>query len=530
MHNKQPKAFGHNVENDSLPVINSKISHDVIDIPNVDNDLSTYSKFFALYSRAPETYSLYNVEEKQASKFSTQWDNFVAILKKTKGYKTSNGIQEYMIPPAYAFNFTGINNLPIKVSEYSKEGEDQIRGAVTSIEHENEFNDWFVSHILDQSRISYNSFPKIVKNDGQDYGKMVTDFFAAELKNSIKEDEWETGNGYEYFLKRVRYYTNRNLKIEAVLPAFPCKSSNMQKVNGCVPDKGEELALRTLLKFTKDVEAFYPPGMRIWIVSDGHVFSDCIGVDDDKVDDFSALLHKLFKGIAPESENIGFVGLKDVFFNGAGASRFNNKWVSEIELKHYCGTKINPDAELCRQILMMGCDTDCGKLKTQIEIPNHPRLHLYRGFSRFMVEDLCLLPFFENASRKYFKRTVCKVAFEMIKRNDAYSNLVELIFPHHLRFSIHAHTNSGPKYGIKVVSPKMCKTIRNLDSDETPTFEDLLHIPTPWHNCVVKINDELYLTKNRVVKDALESGEYQGEWIDSDIPKGEGGYWNIVKI
>lgn len=40
----------------------------------------------------------------------------------------------------------------------------------------------------------------------------------------------------------------------------------------------------------------------------------------------------------------------------------------------------------------------------------------------------------------------------MIKRNDAYSNLVELMFPFHLRFSIHAHNNAGPKFGISLLS------------------------------------------------------------------------------
>ncbi len=34
---------------------------------------------------------------------------------------------------------------------------------------------------------------------------------------------------------------------------------------------------------SQDLVKIYPPGMKIWIVSDGHVFSDCIGVDDDVV-------------------------------------------------------------------------------------------------------------------------------------------------------------------------------------------------------------------------------------------------------
>ncbi|AMD21687.1 HFL169Cp [Eremothecium sinecaudum] len=532
MHNQQLKALEGDAVTDSLPVVIGNNGHKDVNIPHGSDDMSTYSKFLTIYSRCPETYMLYNAEVKQNTNFDTKWDEFAAVLKNTKGVKNSNCIVEYMIPSSEAEKFIGISGVAIKVSEYVKDGEEQVRGAVTTVENENEFNDWFIWHILDQARLDNSALPKrnIAVTEGKDYAKMVTDFFASELKNAIKEDEWGLG-GYEYFMNRVKYYTDRNARIEAVLPAFPCKSSNMQKVNGKLPDKGEEFALRTLLKFAEDVCAFYPPGMKVWIVSDGHVFSDCIGVDDDEVDNFTANLHKLYKGIAKKDNNmIGFYGLKDVFFNGAAAGKFDTNWVSDVEVDHYCGTKICPDSELCRKILIKGCDTDDGRLRKQIEIPDHPRLHLYRGFSRFMAEDLCLLPFFQNVSRKYFKKAVCKVAFNMIKRNDAYSNLVELVFPHHLRLSIHAHTNAGPKFGVKVVSPKICKTVKSLDSDDVPTFDDLLHIPTPWHNCVVRIGDDYYLAKNKVVTDALESGRYKGEWKEGDISRGEGGHWVINRV
>lgn len=125
------------------------------------------------------------------------------------------------------------------------------------------------------------------------------------------------------------------------------------------------------------------------------------------------------------------------------------------------------------------------------------------------------------------------IAFNMIKRNDAYSNLVELIFPHHLRISIHAHTNSGPKFGIKVISNEQCSIVSSLEDLDEPKFEDFLHIPTPWHNCVVKVEDEkekYFLTKSKVVKEALEKGMYDGVWKDTRFDIGEGGHFVIKKI
>lgn len=251
------------------------------------------------------------------------------------------------------------------------------------------------------------------------------------------------------------------------------------------------------------------------------------------VDSYTAHLHGLYRSLAePGTDAIGFAGLKDLFFEGESSESFDPRWVEEIELPHYTGTKICPDSELSRKILMKGCDTENGRLKKQLNIPDHPRLHLFRGFSKFMTEDLCLLPFFQGISRKGFKKVVAKVAFEMIKRNDAYSNLVELVFPHHMRLSIHAHTNSGPKFGIKIISPLQCKTIRSLDNEEEPTFEDLLHIPTPWHNCVVKIeeNERFYLTKTKTVMDAIENGNYEGTWVKTDVETGVGGHYLLRRV
>lgn len=316
-----------------------------------------------------------------------------------------------------------------------------------------------------------------------------------------------------------------------MLPAFPCKSSNFDKVGGLVPDKGEELALRRLIKATQDAAKIYPPGMKVWIVSDGHVFSDCIGVDDDIVSTYTAQLHQLYEKVKiPGVDAIGFCGLNDLFFGGAAASNFNFKFIEEVKLNHYTGTQICSVSDVSRAIMMKGCDTDDGRLRKQISIDGHPRLHLYRGFSRFMMEDLSRLPFFKDTSRKGFKKIISKIAFNMIRRNDAYSNLVELIFPHHMRLSIHAHTNSGPKFGIKVISPEQCHTVKSLEDIEEPKFEDLLHIPTPWHNCVVKIDGKRYvLTKSSIVREALENGSYEGEWIETSLESGEGGHFVITK-
>lgn len=519
---------------DCVPVIKEP-HHPYMDVDishgETNKDLSTYSKFLCLYTRNMSSYELFSIQDKQNCQFTEHWDEFSTKLQQKMGKKTKYDTTEYIFDTEEAVKMTPFHSVSIKVSEYKNSEENQVRGVITTIEGENDFNDWFVYHILCKCQLQY-SYQQQLSHE-IDYAELFTQYFEDNLKNTIHDDEWITMNGRGYFKERVEYFTKRFKRIECILPAFPCKSSNSNKVHGVVPDKGEELAFTRLIAATKEISQFYPPGMKLWVVSDGHVFSDCIGVDDDVVDSYTAHLHKLYKSLAESGfDSIGFAGLKDLFFEGESAASFDPMWVNEIELPHYTGTKICPKSELSRKIMMKGCDTENGRLKKQLSIPDHPRLHLFRGFSKFMTEDLSLLPYFSGISRKSFKKIVAKVAFEMIKRNDAYSNLVELVFPHHMRLSIHAHTNSGPKFGIKIISPNQCKTIKSLDDEEEPVFEDLLHIPTPWHNCVIKIEDNgrFFLTKTKTVVDAIENGNYEGTWIKTDVETGVGGHYLIRKV
>ncbi|CEP62887.1 Dit1p LALA0_S06e06128g [Lachancea lanzarotensis] len=499
-----------------------------IDVKQGTKDLSTFSKVLCIYTRKPDSFELNSIRDKQNSRFSEKWNDFIKFLKEAKVLEVGPaGLTERIIDNAKIESFTNLVNSPIKVTEFHQAGESQIRGIITTLENENQFNDWLIGHILEQARL--DSDEKHFRLNEKPYDELFTSYFADNLKNTTLKDEWESG-GREHFLERVKYFTDRYLTIECILPAFPCKSSNVNKVHGAIPDKGEELALRRLIAATREVQSFYPPGMKIWIVSDGHVFSDCIGVDDDVVDNYTAELHELYKRLAiPGVDAIGFVGLKELFLSDATMTNFDESMVSEIDLPHYTGSKICEVSELSRRILMKGFDTDDGTLRQQILIPGHPRLHLFRGFSKFMMDDLSHLSHFKESSKKGFKKVVSKVAFEMIKRNDAYSNLVELLFPHHLRFSIHAHTNSGPKFGVKIISKHQCKIVKSLDAQDEPSFEDLLHIPTPWHNCVIKLHDVYYLAKSKVAIDAITSGHYDGQWEDGGDEKDVGGHFVITK-
>ncbi|CCH43697.1 Spore wall maturation protein DIT1 [Wickerhamomyces ciferrii] len=506
----------------------------------VDN--STFSKFYSIYSR-DDSYNLLCYDNKAGFEIHAAWPQVVEKMKAMKEQNEAD-IKQY----GFTQDELDSSSLPIthegsvKVYEFKKFDETFTRGVIlkdftpsqtelaTIGGHQSKFHDWFAKLIVQDSRVEDSVKPTIM-DPAKQMANFVADFFAEHLKNTTNNDEWNNG-GREYFVDKVHYFTSRGAKIECVLPAFPCKSSNTQKVVGVFPDKGEELALRRLIFTARAIEQVYSPGMKIFIVSDGHVFSDCIGVDDDVVDAYTERLKYFYKHVKlsenADKDYIGFVSLKDLFFK-EDAEAFNEELIKDVQLPHYTGSKICEDAELSRRLLIAGCDTDAGKLREDVNTPDHPRLHLYRGFMRFMLEDLALHPVCKKMSKRNFKKTVSRVAFEMIKRNDAYSNLVELLFPFHLRLSIHAHTNAGPKYGIRLINTNECKIIKSLDSSDEPSFEDLLHIPTPWHNSIVKVEGHryIYLTKSRVVLDAVNQGIYTSEWNKGDFEAGIGGHFYL---
>lgn len=390
---------------------------------------------------------------------------------------------------------------------FERRTDGSVSGCITAMFDPSRFEVWFILTILTNGAICFaprGPFDASVP-------EKVTQLFETLIKNSARVDRWAEGRAG--FVKSVEFFVSRNIPIEAVLPAFPCKSSNFNKVASCFPDKGEELALLQVIDFVQAVEAVYPPGLKFFIVSDGHVFSDCIHVDDDVVDLYGEKLQELYQKVKPDGfDGIEFRGLNDCFVS-------DDKHViagdlAAVHVDHHVPTQLAEETETNRKILMLGCDDNAQVLREQISTPNHPRLYLYRGFNKFMAEDLAETEIAKLISRKKFKKLTSAVAFEMIRRNDAYSNLVELVFPFHLRLSIHAHHNAGPKYGICLLSRDICAPAGHNKDEE----DRLLHIPTPWHNSVFKIeNSDKYIVSPSLLSAEIDKqGELVGGWDEAE--------------
>lgn len=322
------------------------------------------------------------------------------------------------------------------------------------------FEEFFVQLILDQADLCIRT--RILRTSESDLvTEQIVDLFDSYLRYQGKDDRWAVG-GRGYFTERVSHFTAQNAPIELCLPAFPCKSSNGDKVTGPDPDRGEELALERLHGFVEAVERVYEPGAKLWVISDGHVFSDCIGVNDADVDAYGEKLKEMNHAVGVRRGNINRVGFKSLVDLFQLATVGDEEGLSNLTCRlnipaidHHVNTEVTEEAELCRRILMAGCGPRKAAVRAKIDSKDPAITALYRGFSRFMLEDLEHHPHTQNKSKSQQKKLSSKVAFEMIlvgpplyhqpthaltpeQRNQAYSNLVEMLFPNHVRLSIHA--------------------------------------------------------------------------------------------
>jgi pyoverdine/dityrosine biosynthesis protein Dit1 len=373
----------------------------------------------------------------------------------------------------------------------------------------------------------------------------ITSLFDERLRSVAPEgDKWHL-EGRKFFLGKIEFFVLGGATIEICLPAFPCKSSNFDKVASRSPDGAEYESLVCLFRFCNEVRQLYRPGCRITIVSDGHVFSDCIGVDDNRVSEYTSKLLRMAKSISSHFASMTGLGSPIIFKNlhnlflddRALSPLFHESYISTYELRHFLNTELNPQDEKCRKLLMLSAQSDANNIVACIRSRSENSLTpLFRGFSKFMLEDLARHPQTEHLSKSQRKKLSQKIALEMIFRNQAYSHLVEQIFPHFVRFSIHAHRNSGPKFGVKLLPSDRFKHLTSfseLDESDVLGVGDAeseqkhLHIPTPWHNSLLEIEGRRhsYICKAMVVRDELSSPE--SKWEGGYFPSPRGERWMV---
>lgn len=245
----------------------------------------------------------------------------------------------------------------------------------------------------------------------------------------------------------------KNKPVAFVLPAFPGKSPNLSKVLGHLPDYAEELALRFLGNLCQEVKKYYSPGMKIILCSDGRVFSDVIGMQEDHVTAYQTELDKMIskmKLFDMTTFNLDYFCSSDNFSKGRDElMKQYGDTLENLKNKIRSGTKENASIE---------------------EITAN---HMFRGITRFLFEDANYPG--QIKSRTHIQKESRLNAYEVIRRSNAWSALIAEHFPDAVRLSIHPQLCGSEKLGIRLIGNEIWMT--------------------PWHSVAVETQSRPILLK-----------------------------------
>ncbi len=238
-------------------------------------------------------------------------------------------------------------------------------------------------------------------------------------------------------LPKLRRAIQAGERLHLLLPAFPAKSPSPRKVLGTLPDMAEEQALLFLHRICAEITQIYPPGVRLTICSDGHVFSDLVGVSDDYVTLYGAAVRDMIA--AQQTPFLDTFSMGDLY-EGA-------------------------DYAAMRHHLTLHYAEPLGQIETRIH--DHPQHQThFNGIHRFLYEDT--LGVETEKSKTQLRKDAKERAYQVIQRSDAWGRLLAECFPTALRLSIHPHGPHSDKIGILLG-----------DADDVWL--------TPWHSVAVRL-------------------------------------------
>ena len=134
------------------------------------------------------------------------------------------------------------------------------------------------------------------------------------------------------------------------------------------------------------------------------------------VDSYGAQLIAMNGRIANGNDRVAFKSLVDLFaLNDLYDGRTVMPELDIPPIVHHIPTKVSKEAELCRRVLMLGFESSRDELRNEIEAQNPAIVALYRGFSKFMCQDLESNSYTKHLSKKQRNKLGSRVAFEMLQ-------------------------------------------------------------------------------------------------------------------
>ncbi|HXH31940.1 MAG TPA: isocyanide synthase family protein [Bacteriovoracaceae bacterium] len=254
-------------------------------------------------------------------------------------------------------------------------------------------------------------------------------------------------------LPKIKSAVRRNKPVVFVLPAFPGKSPNKEKVLGVLPDQAERLALKFLQDLCLRIEKFYLPGIKIILCSDGRVFSDVVGMREDDVSAYQSTLDSYIDELSLSS--VSTFNLDDLY----GGQGF-------VQMRDELMRRYGKSLESLREKVRRGASPGASPEEKEAN-------RMYCGVTRFLFEDSSYVG--QSRSRASVQKESRANAYEVMRRSNAWSELIKERFPDAVRLSIHPQACGSQKLGIRLVGNESWMT--------------------PWHGVAVETSVGYVLLK-----------------------------------
>lgn len=268
----------------------------------------------------------------------------------------------------------------------------------------------------------------------------VVDVFGQFRLPDSNISKWNEG-GAAILSSKIAQFVNNDREIQFLMLGYPFKSTNhVHKTLGTLPDLAEQASLEQIARFGQAVQAVYPRGVKLTILSDGFVFNDILGESESVVDTYHEGTLGMAKAAGAPTD---ILTLRDIY-PGVSLGESRGKMAASFGIN---------DVELERRIQF---DANVN--------------WLYRAMIRFMEEET------ENhlsdyPSKRQHHLASKSLARTMMLRNELLSNYAEQEMGGHIRLSMHATTNDH-KWGFKLIpgersffSPWHCAILKGQNGE-----------------------------------------------------------------
>ncbi|BBM83728.1 L-tyrosine/L-tryptophan isonitrile synthase family protein [Candidatus Uabimicrobium amorphum] len=262
-----------------------------------------------------------------------------------------------------------------------------------------------------------------------------------------------------YHLPKIIEAVEKNEPVTFVLPAFPGKSPNPRKVLGALPDHAERLSLAFLGNLCERIKEYYLPGIKIIICSDGRVFSDVVGMKESDVTAYQIELDNMIEEMS--LNDISTFNLDD-YYGG----------IDFVEMRDHLMDIYGKSVDSLKEKVKKGAKP--GATPEELEANR-----MYCGITRFLFED-AVHPG-QTKSRAAVQREARAKSYEVIRRSNAWTELIAEYFPQAVRLSIHPQVCGSKKLGIRLIANESWMT--------------------PWHGVAVETDEGFVLMKRFQAED-----------------------------